>query len=335
MLNKPTPSWMLEQISRDLSFCKNNLSTQFLDTLFENETLCLVRVRVKNGTMTVEKSKSAEAHCVPDQILPHFFTLQTLAPLPDFDLVFTAHDTLSPQNTGTSWPIFVITKNKYANEYILFPDWFALRGYEGEKAEVLAGKKKYPWKSKRKILFFRGKDSGIPDVSKWESYPRPQLVALSVKYPQLIDAKFSDLFYSPMLETAKKNGWMGQFVSMKKHPRYRYVMDIDGNCAATPRLPLLMHTQSTIFKNMTPSIQWFYGRLKPYVHFIPVAEDLSDLLLQLQWAHNHDKECKKVAKNAALLAEEIFTQESIYLYLYRLLEEYAKLQNSKITTASK
>jgi hypothetical protein len=320
---------MVDQISQDLAPYQKELSRKFLDALFTREELYLVRVHVDKGILTVQKSTPAIQHTTPDQVIVQLEKLHQLVPLPDLDFIFTSHDTLSPQTNGPPLPIFVITKSKQCKEYILYPDWFALRSYEPEKSLVLKGNEIYPWSSKVKLLFFRGKDTGVSDVSKWASYPRPRLVALSTQNSRLIDAKFSELFYLPMLETAKKKGWMGKYISMKDHPRYRYLMDIDGNCAATPRFPLLLHANSVIFKSVTDSVQWFYGRIKPYKHFIPVAEDLSDLLTQINWAKTHDKKCKKISKNAQRLADEVLSEESVHLYLFRLLEAYSKKQQDQ------
>ena len=43
---------------------------------------------------------------------------------------------------------------------------------------------------------------------------------------------------------------------------------------------------------------WFY-LLKDYKHYIPVANDLSDLDKQLKWADNNVSKCLEIAKNAA------------------------------------
>lgn len=327
-LQEPTPAWMKEQIEHDLAPFRKELSRKFLDSLFTKEEFYLVRVQVKQGKLTVQKSKSIKNHPVPDMIISHLHKLHALKSLPDLDLVFTAHDTFYPcQPKGPAWPIFIIAKSKLEPGLILFPDWFALNDFEPDRAKILQGNDLYPWDCKVNRLFFRGKDTGIhEDYARWQDYPRPRLVALSAKYPKLIDAKFNDLFHKPLLKKAKKEGWMGKFVSIRDFPRYRYLMDIDGNCAATPRFPLLLHSNSVILKSVTDSIQWFYPRIKPYVHFIPVKEDLSDLLTQLEWAKNHGHECQKISQNARQLAEEVLSHEAIFLYLYRLLEEYSKRQ---------
>lgn len=331
---------MVEQIEYDLAPFKKEFSQNYLDDLFaeEGEFLYLVRIRVSHGKLTTQASQRAlSLNWVTELIIPHIKELHHYKPLPDIDFIFSGRDSI---NDGSScqnynyplWPIFIMSKCKQDKGLILFPDWFALKGFEPEKSEVLKGNKLYPWNSKQKILFFRGADSGAWDHAMWKSSPRPKLIYLSLQYPHLIDAKFSRLLAYPgdnfkmKQKRARKEGLMGNYVSMREHPRYRYLMDIDGHCAATPRFPLSLHSNSVILKNMTNSVLWFYPTIKPYVHFIPVAEDLSNLLTQLEWAKNHDEECQQISHNARQLAAEVLTQESAYFYLYLVLEAYSKRQ---------
>jgi protein glucosyltransferase len=323
-LKAPAPHWMMEQISNDLALFHNELSQKFLDELFVKEGLLLVRVRVRNGIITIEQSPDAARHSVPNEIIPHILTLHSLKPLPDVDFLFTGHDGLP---SYVKWPVFTISKDKKSQGLIVFPDWYSLRGFEPEKSLVLEGNQIYPWEHKKPMLFFRGGDSGIVDANNWKDSPRPRLVALSLQNPTLIDARFAlSLHHRHMYDIALAEGYIGDYVSLRDHPAYKFLMDVDGNCAATPRFPLLMHSTSVIIKNMTPSILWFYRAVKPYKHFIPVKEGLSDLLYQIKWAKLNDGECHKISQQAQQLAAEILTQEMAYVYLYRLIEAYALKQ---------
>ena len=345
-LSAPTPQWMIEQIENDLAPFKKELSQKFLDELFttRSEPFHLVRVQVARGKLTIQASNaSKQLDWVQKIIIPRIQELHCLAPLPDIDFIFTGRDLITvheglpclPPDTPLL-PIFIMSKCAHDKGLILFPDWFALDdGYEPAKSQILQGNKKCSWESKLPLLLFRGADSGVWDRLNWRSFPRPKLVALSLKYPHLIDAKFSTLLDYPddltpeIRETIKNEGMMGNFVPMVDHPRYKYVMDVDGHCAAAPRLPLLLHSNSVLFKNMTSSRLWFYPQMKPYVHFVPVKEDLSDLIALLKWARFHDEECKKISQNARELAAEVLSHEAVYLYLYRILCEYSKKQQEQ------
>jgi hypothetical protein len=213
---------------------------------------------------------------------------------------------------------------------ILIPDWYAFCGYEKEKELIHQGNKECPWVTKLQILFFRGADSGAWDRANWRASPRFKLVTLSQQNPQLIDARLSHLL--PYEDTDEirnlihNEGFVGEYIPLNKHAKYRYLMDVDGHCAATPRLPALLSSNSVVFKHMTRSQLWFYGKIKPYIHFIPIHEDLSNLLQQLAWAQSHDEECRQISLNAQRFAKETLTPEVAYLYLYRLIQEYSKKQ---------
>ena len=347
-LQEPTPQWMEDQIQYDLAPFTRELSRRSIDELFTRDDLYLVRVRVTNGQLHIQKSSTAAGHPTPDQIVLHLYTLNELITLPDIDFLLTSHDTpmsLSPQHTFSQpstpaethiinhsdliAPIFCITKYDNSNGFIVIPDMFALKGFEPSKTLVLEGNQIYPWESKVNLLFYRGSDIGIVNLSEWIAHRRPKLIALSTQYPHLIDAKFTSL-YSPWrthTKYAAKKKFMGNYVSLKDHGHYKYLISLDAVCASTPRFPLLLHSNSVIFKDATHSILWFFKALKPYEHFIPVAEDLSDLLMQIEWAKAHDKECNAISENARRLAAEVLTHEAVYLYLYRLLSAYSEKQS--------
>lgn len=66
----------------------------------------------------------------------------------------------------------------------------------------------------------------------------------------------------------------------------KIIIDIDGNTYSA-RFPLVLSTASAIFKMKAFED---YGSLlaKPFVHYVPVKMDLSDLEERLHWAKNND-----------------------------------------------
>ncbi len=334
-LSESTPEWMQQQIEADLKPFTTQLSKKYLDRLFNNSDHSFFRIRVINGNMTIEKGEFAKIHGAADSIIPHFQGLNHVVPLPDFDILVSAGDGIGCHANGPAYPIFTISKCREDQGVILMPDWFALQGYEPEKSMVLWGNQEYPWIVKKNVIFFRGSDSGIRDNSSfdaWKKSPRPQLVRLSIKYPHLIDAKFAlSLHYGHrhFFDEAQREGYIGDYVPMKDYVRYKYLIDLDGNCASAPRLALMLHSNCVVFKTITNSVQWFYKALKHNVHFIPVKEDFTDLFTQMLWAKEHDQECMQISKNAQKLATEVLSREAVYEYLYRLLIEYSRRQQQQ------
>ena len=70
----------------------------------------------------------------------------------------------------------------------------------------------------------------------------------------------------------------------------RYNIVVDGN-GAPDRLALTMCAGSVVLKG-TLFKEWYYESLRPYVHYLPIQLDYSDLVAQLDWAKaNQDKVC--------------------------------------------
>ncbi|CAE8687667.1 unnamed protein product [Polarella glacialis] len=79
------------------------------------------------------------------------------------------------------------------------------------------------------------------------------------------------------------------------------------------------------------TVSWFRHGLKPFVHYIPVREDLSDLRKQLAWARAHPNETESIRRAGFEFARKYVARCQHYsrLHLWAALEEYIKLQNGQ------
>jgi len=80
--------------------------------------------------------------------------------------------------------------------------------------------------------------------------------------------------------------------------KYKYQVSVDGTVAAY-RLPYLLAGDSVVLKQNSSYYEFFYKRLRPYEHYIPLSADLSDLLDRIQWAKDHDAQ----ASHSSLLLD--------------------------------
>jgi Glycosyl transferase family 90 len=343
------PQWMVDQIQKDLEPFTIELSRTALNAIFcaQRENACLTRVRIINGKIQCEYGDASQAHPAPRLIIDSLQQLNAVARLPDMDFVFTGHDCLF--SNPFHWPIFAETKKEHAAG-ILFPDRWALQGYTPDKNEIFKGNAMHPWEQKIPLLFFRGSStcrtaweefykysgrftgppSSLP-CNPWDCFftkdrdtcPRILLARLSVQLPDWIDAK---LLYGKNLQDISEGLTTEIGISLSEHPHYKYLMDIDGSCASFPRSAALFHSNSVVFKEVSPSKQWWHVLLVPYVHYIPVYSDLSNVVSQIEWAKNHDEECKEISENARQLVYDALSEKRIYQYLYQLLLAYAAKQ---------
>jgi hypothetical protein len=72
-----------------------------------------------------------------------------------------------------------------------------------------------------------------------------------------------------------------------------------------------------LFHHETPTKDWFYDLMKPWVHYIPVRTDLADLLSRYHWAEAHPEEVKKIAAESTKLAKYLMS----YQYLDKVYQE--------------
>uniref|UniRef100_A0A803YH59 Glycosyl transferase CAP10 domain-containing protein n=1 Tax=Meleagris gallopavo TaxID=9103 RepID=A0A803YH59_MELGA len=173
------------------------------------------------------------------------------------------------------------------------------------------------WEDKNTTAFWRGRDS---------RKERLELVKLSRKYPEIIDAAFTNFFFFKHDENLY--GPIVKHISFFDFFKYKYQINIDGTVAAY-RLPYLLAGNSVVLKQDSIYYEHFYNELQPWKHYIPFKSDLSDLLEKLQWAKEHDEEAKKIAKSGQEFARNNLMGDHIFCYYFKLFQEYSSLQVSE------
>lgn len=59
-----------------------------------------------------------------------------------------------------------------------------------------------------------------------------------------------------------------------------------------------------------PWAEWYFARLEPMVHFVPVREDLSDLLGRSRWVVEHPQEAAAIGRAGQAFAREHLTRDA-------------------------
>lgn len=166
------------------------------------------------------------------------------------------------------------------------------------------------WSEKNSTAFWRGRDS---------RRERLDLVKLSQRHPDLIDAKLTNMFF---FKHETDLGEVVKHISFFDFFQYKYQINIDGTVAAY-RLPYLLAGDSVVLKQESPYYEHFYKQLKPYQHYIPFKRDMSDLLEKLRWAHDHDGQAQKIGKAGQAFVRDNLMPRDIFCYHSILFKEYA------------
>jgi lipopolysaccharide biosynthesis glycosyltransferase len=161
------------------------------------------------------------------------------------------------------------------------------RGFFRENEE------KYPWATKIKKVGWRGALS--------ESDSEKALTSIRWRVAKLVHEMRSDLYdvgltdiptwlTSQMeFDLSLVGGLVKGIQPMTAFQRYAAVLDMDGNSWSSRFGPLLCYN-SVVIKIEPKYVEYFYGEVKPWVHFIPVKDDLSDLHENVAWALDPENE---------------------------------------------
>ena len=190
------------------------------------------------------------------------------------------------------------------------------------------------WRSSPGFLKKDNLIDGTYTQNNYLDFPRTKLINLSLKHPNIIDAKFVQPLVqmddNQLKNMFMKSGYVGQRLSIVDQLQYKYQMLIDGNTSSWTRAYWQIFSNSVIFKQESNNIQWYYNYLQPFVHYIPVKHDLSDLVEKIEWAQAHNDSIQKIIENANNFAYNNLQYEDLLLYMYLTLNEYAKLQKFRI-----
>ena len=96
--------------------------------------------------------------------------------------------------------------------------------------------------------------------------------------------------YLPLLE--KYGVYSSHRINIADQCKYKYIIDIEGWSASWARLEKIMLSGSVPFKHESLYKQYFESGLEPYVHYIPVKRDFSDIHTQILWVKNNDDKAK-------------------------------------------
>lgn len=212
------------------------------------------------------------------------------------------------------------------NERFLIPDVDFIRstGHLGERAAIEAND--VQWAERRPVLLWRG--SATPHGPDRVYLETPTLVAVQAaaqriklcglaRRSETIDAGLTSLQYFPHnLIVPPLHDYVKEFVPSHRFNEYKYQLDVDGWSNSWQGFYVKLLTGSPVLKVGSPRNyrQWYYGRLVPWTHFIPIAADLSDLEEIVDWCMGHDEVVRTIGRNGqAVAAAMTFASETAVL----------------------
>jgi hypothetical protein len=123
-----------------------------------------------------------------------------------------------------------------------------------------------------------------------------------------------------------------QKVDFETSKLFKYLLVIDGNTwparyilfLTHPSLQNYLQTGSVILYNGA-FIDWFSGGLVPWVHYIPVAYDYSDMMERIAWLEENDEEARRIGERAMEFMQGYVRRNEMRCYTGLAMIEYCAL----------
>jgi len=109
----------------------------------------------------------------------------------------------------------------------------------------------------------------------------------------------------------------GRYKSHEALAHYRYQIDLGGGGGTTWTGTIeKLAMPGLLFHHLTPTKDYIYDWMEPWVHYVPVSLDLLDLKGKFDWAESHPVEAKKIADEGTKLMRYLTSPEG-YEQMYQ------------------
>jgi hypothetical protein len=194
------------------------------------------------------------------------------------------------------------------SEVTALPDayFFWSRGFRAYREQV----EDHPveWKARSGTLRWRGTTTGRGRADKvsldTDVLPRIRLALLLKGLPHS-DVAFVSSSRGPRAQSLlQEAGLWGCWIKELSWIGDKYAIDIDGNSNTWSNFLIRLHLGCCVLKVDSPLgyRQWYYDRIHPWEHFVPVKADLSNLAEQIDWVRSNDSRAREIAAHGQAFA---------------------------------
>ena len=308
----------------------------------------LTRVQIVNGSLFVtfpRREDQATCSGCLENIVESLTLLLSIARFPDVDFLVdvgenSCHKTFGPKvhtkPERAHGPVAIFaTETEDGCDNVLIPP----RAYDSIPdnarwaAHASDAEGAWAWHRRMNKAVFRGATTGprlFDAKTGAPRAPRAIAVALSLRRPKLLDARFASrggfggAGSSALDATLREKGMSdaeGGFMTWHEALRYRAALVIDGN-TVPDRLAFILASSTAVLKVKSRRREAYHSKMRPYVHYVPVKADASNLESQLVWALANATRLRGIARNGATLALTHLSRRATLCHWTSLLLRY-------------
>ena len=173
------------------------------------------------------------------------------------------------------------------------------------------------WKNKVSQCIWRGAPTGIQDYGEKPENWQNKRMAFCYKWKDKFDVGI----------TCTWDRWDSRYLkpSMTVHEmlNYKYIISIPGRDKDSG-INWKLASNSVVLMAPPKIESWLMeGLLEPWVHYVPLADDYSDLDKIVDWCRNNDEKCQEIVKNANNFMKQ-FENIEVERKIFNMIKEHYK-----------
>ena len=189
-----------------------------------------------------------------------------------------------------------------------------------------------PWHEKTNKAVFRGKLTGNVKavhentVTKCRSIPRCRLI-LEHKASKFVDARLTSTS-NVLPEVIEGFNLTSPVLSMKDILSYKGIIVLEGNDVSSGLKWALLSSSVVLMPDPLFTSWAMEELLEPWIHYIPIQRDFSDLDEKIAWMIRHDAEARRISYRATLWMKDLVyhprANEDEALIFRGILDRYSR-----------
>jgi len=193
------------------------------------------------------------------------------------------------------------------------------------------------YEEKLPVAIWRGSTTGacweLPanekvDATRKECARRNLVTAWSGKKPGNIDVGLTKLVQLSREMENRYTLLMKKEISVQDMLRYRYIISVEGNDVAT-NLKWALASNSVVF--MPPPTREsiiLESNLRPWIHYVPVLHDFTDLTMKIEYCDNNPLVCQNISLAATSFMLPFATRSYIFILGAQVLEAFVEMMKN-------
>ena len=178
---------------------------------------------------------------------------------------------------------------------------------------------------KNSILSWRGATTGKPGPTNFKDN---RLLAVT----KMINLDKCDVAFSNIVQDVDLPD---NLIKGGKHIhemlKNKYLLSLEGNDVASD-LKWKLYSNSVVFMRKPRVVSWaMEDTLEPFVHYIPLLDDFSDIEEKIEWAESNQEKCKEIASNSTKFINQFLNTNKEKLIEKLVLENYVKKMSIDIS----